>query len=80
MKQFIKIIVCVCVVGINGLGGLTAYCAKCAKIEGDRAEEQARNPQPVGYYNPNTQTAMNETKDLDEKKSDENKDLEKTEK
>lgn len=29
---------------------IEAYCARCAKIEGDRAKEQAENPQPIRYY------------------------------
>lgn len=29
---------------------LNAVCHKCVKIESERAEEQAKNPQPPGYY------------------------------
>ena len=27
-----------------------AYCSRCAKIEEERAKEQAKHPQIVGYY------------------------------
>lgn len=27
-----------------------AFCSKCVKIEEDRAREQAKNPQPIRYY------------------------------
>lgn len=46
-----------------------AYCARCVKIEKERAEQQAKNPQSVGYYDDEINLHSKELKTSEESKT-----------
>ena len=46
------------------IGQINAYCSRCVRIEEERAKEQAKNPQTVGYYDDNPLSLKANKEDL----------------